>query len=73
MFYKDFNTVVILDNRLAEIYKIDFNTKQPYKNVSHITTGYDNALWLFNSDLQILELYDYKADKVRATNHACSF
>lgn len=67
LFYKDFNTVIILDNRLAEIFKIDFNTTNPYKNVSHISTGNDNTLWLFNMDNQKLELYDYKTKKVRAT------
>ena len=65
LFYKNFNTAIILDNRLAEIYKIDFNTIQPYKNVSHISTGYDNTLWIFNTDLQQLELFDYKTNKVR--------
>ena len=25
VFYRDFNTVIILDNRLSEIMKIDFN------------------------------------------------
>ena len=34
VFYKAFNTVIILDNRLAEIYKIDFNQTKPYKNIS---------------------------------------
>ena len=67
IFYQDFNSVIVLDNRLAEIFKIDFNTKQPYKNVSHVSTGYDNTLWIFNQDLQQLELYDYKTDKSRAT------
>ena len=67
VFYQDFNTILILDNRLAEIFKVDFNTKQPYKNVSHISTGFDNTLWIFNQDLQRLELYDYKNDKLRAT------
>ena len=67
VFYQDFNTVVILDNRFAEIFKIDFNTKQPYKNVTHVSTGYDNTIWIFNQDLQQLELYDYKADKIKAT------
>ena len=66
LFYKNFNTAIILDNRLAEIYKIDFNTIQPYKNVSHISTGYDTTLWIFNSDLQQLELFDYKTNKTRA-------
>ncbi|MEO6347585.1 MAG: hypothetical protein ABIO60_06710 [Aquaticitalea sp.] len=67
LFYKNFNTAIILDNRLAEIYKIDFNTVQPYKNVSHISTGADNTIWIFNTDLQQLELFDYKTNKTRAT------
>ncbi|WNH11109.1 hypothetical protein [Thalassobellus suaedae] len=65
LFYKDFNTVIILDNRLAEIFKIDFNTISDYKNVSHITTGYDNTIWIFNQDTQQLELYDYKTNSSR--------
>ena len=65
LFYEDFNMVVILDNRLAEIFKIDFNTIQPYKNITHISTGFDNTLWAFNVDFQQLELYDYKTNKTR--------
>ena len=65
LFYQDFNTVIILDNRLAEVFRIDFNTTQPYKNVSFVSTGFDNTLWVFNQDLQQLELYDYKTNKVR--------
>lgn len=66
VFYKSFNTVIILDNRLAEIFKIDFNLTKPYKNVSHIATGSDNTIWIFNQDLMQLELYDYKTNTVRA-------
>ncbi|MBU2951674.1 hypothetical protein KO493_13285 [Tamlana agarivorans] len=66
LFYKDFNTVIILDNRLAEIFKIDFNQITPYKNVSHISAGYDNTIWIFNQDLQKLELFDYKTNTSRA-------
>jgi hypothetical protein len=65
IFYRDFNTVIVLDNRLAEIFKIDFNTKQPYRNVSLISTGHDNTIWLFNQDTQQLELYDYKLNNTR--------
>jgi len=65
LFYQNFNTVIILDNRLAEIYKIDFNRIQPYKNVSFVSTGFDNTLWVFNQDLQQLELFDYKTNKIR--------
>lgn len=65
LFYKNFNTAIILDNRLAEIYKVDFNTTTPYLNVSYISTGYDNTIWVFNQDLQRLELFDYKARTTR--------
>ncbi len=65
LFYKDFNTVIILDNRLAEIFKIDFNTTQPYKNVSFVSTGFDSTLWIFNQDFQQLELFDYKTNTTR--------
>ncbi|WP_353779615.1 hypothetical protein [Winogradskyella sp. 3972H.M.0a.05] len=68
LFYKDFNTVIILDNRLAEVFKIDFNITQPYKNVSLVSTGYDNTIWIFNQDLQQLELYDYKANITRVSS-----
>lgn len=66
LFYKDFNTVIILDNRLAEIFKIDFNTLPKYKNVSHVSTGHDNTIWVFNQDNQKLELFDYKTRTTRA-------
>lgn len=65
VFYKDFNTAVILDNRLAEIFKIDFNTNQIYKSISHISTGSDNTIWAYNQDIQQLELFDYKTNKTR--------
>lgn len=67
VFYNDFNTAIILDNRLSEIFKIDFNTLSDYKNVSHITTGPDNTLWIFNENSQQLELFDYKTNTTRAT------
>jgi len=66
VFYKDFNTAIILDNRLAEMFKVDFNTLPDYKNVSHISTGADNTLWLFNENTLQLELFDYKTTTTRA-------
>jgi len=66
LFYHDLNTVIVLDNRLAEIFKVDFNTVNNYKNVSHISTGYDNTVWLFNQDTQLLEVFDYKTRNTKA-------
>ena len=65
VFYNDFNTVVILDNRLADIFKIDFNSNRNYKSISHISTGSDSTIWIYNQDNQQLELFDYKAIKTR--------
>ncbi|QXP77683.1 MULTISPECIES: hypothetical protein [Winogradskyella] len=65
LFYKDFNTVVVLDNRLAEIAKIDFNTTQPYKNISFVSSAYNNSFWIFNEDYKYLELYDFQNKKIK--------
>jgi hypothetical protein len=65
LFYRDFNTAVILDNRLAELQRIDFNLIQPYRNVTFVSTGYDNTLWIYNQDLQILELFDHRSNSTR--------
>lgn len=67
IFYKDFNTVIILDNRLAEITKVDFNSTVPFRNVSKVSTGNDNTIWLFNENTRQLELFDYLTHKTRAT------
>lgn len=66
LFYKNFNTVMILDNRLAEIYKIDFNSLTPYRNPLFVSTGYDTTLWILNDNTQQLELFDYKTNTLRA-------
>ncbi|MBN4084796.1 hypothetical protein JYT89_00475 [Flavobacteriaceae bacterium AH-315-B10] len=66
LFYRVFNTAIILDNRLSEMFKIDFNTIQPFKDITHISTGNDNAIWLFNQNTQQLENYDFKTNTTRA-------
>ena len=66
VFYKDFNTMIILDNRLAEIAKINFNNIQPFRDITHVSTGNDNTIWGFNQNTQQLELFDYITNKTRA-------
>lgn len=63
LFYKDFNSVVVLDNRLAEITNIDFNTLNPLRQVTHISYFNDNTIWLYNQDSQQLEVFDYITKK----------
>jgi len=58
VFYKDFNTVIILDRTLNEVQKITFLNK----NITLVAKAGKNELWLYNADEQQLELYNYKTD-----------
>ena len=65
IYYEVFNTVIILDNRLAEIAIIKFNEISPFRLSTLVSTGYDNSIWIYNQNTQQLELYDYIADRTR--------
>lgn len=60
LFYEDTNTVVLLDNKLNAIERINFNTLPEFINVSTATNAGNNRLWIFNIDTQQLELYNYR-------------
>ncbi|MFC4635895.1 hypothetical protein ACFO3O_18435 [Dokdonia ponticola] len=64
VFYQESNTVVVLDNTLAEIRRINFNAIENFRNVSQATNAGDRRLWIFNMDIQRLELFDYNQNKV---------
>ncbi len=59
VFFQDTNTVVLLDNKLSEIERINFNNLPQFLNVSSATNAGNNSLWIFNVDTQQLELYNY--------------
>lgn len=63
LFYKNFNTVVQLDNRLSEINKIDFNTLPSFKNINWAATASNKRLWVYNNDNLQLEVYNFQLDK----------
>lgn len=64
LFYESSNTVVILDNTLNEISRTNFSTLVNFRNVHQVTTAGDRRLWIFNTDLQQLEIFDYNTNKV---------
>ncbi|MFD0933483.1 hypothetical protein ACFQ0R_12830 [Psychroflexus salinarum] len=68
LFYKEANTVVILDNRLNEIERINFNFISDFKTVDFAGVSKDNLLWIFNADLQQLELFDYENLRTRSSS-----
>ncbi|HZH68964.1 MAG TPA: hypothetical protein VFD80_00760 [Flavobacteriaceae bacterium] len=65
LFYPDFNTAIVLDNRLNEVNRIPFVMKPPFLNVINATTANDNRLWIFNQDSQQLELYNYRNENLQ--------
>lgn len=62
VFYKEANTAVILDNRLNELKRIAFDRIDEYKLVDFCTTANDQSLWIFNADLQQLEIFNYNTN-----------
>lgn len=65
VYYEQTNTAVLLDNRLTQIERINFNTLPPYTNTSAATNAGGNKLWIFNQDNQQLELYNYRTNQTR--------
>jgi hypothetical protein len=59
IFYGDLNRVTILDDRLSELTQIDFNTLEPFRDVTHIAMAGGNMLWLFDSYSKKLQKFDY--------------
>ena len=68
LFYKEANTVVLLDNRLNEIKRINFNTIPEFKTVDFAKISKDNLLWIFNADLQQLELFNHDTFTTRSSS-----
>ncbi|MEL6812691.1 MAG: hypothetical protein AAFP76_15285 [Bacteroidota bacterium] len=63
VFYAEVNTVVFLDNRLNETERINFNNLSNFLNISAATNAGNNRLWIFNTDTQQLELFDYRTNR----------
>lgn len=74
LFYSDFNTVILLDNKLNELSnRIDFNEELFSKNISLLEGSSNNNLWIYSLDDNTLQLYNYKAKKVGFTSQSLSF
>ncbi|MBT8271025.1 MAG: hypothetical protein HKO90_07095 [Flavobacteriaceae bacterium] len=67
LFYENFNTVIVLDNRLAEITLVKFNNLSPFRLVTYVSAGYDNTIWIYDQNTQQMELFDFINLKTRVT------
>ena len=62
VFYKNFNTVVLLDNQLNEIKKIDFNLKSTPVTLEAVALSSQNQIWIYDSISSKIGLYNINTD-----------
>ncbi len=58
VFYEEFNAIVLLDNQMNEIQKIEFSKNETPIIVSATGMSGQNQLWIYNSIDQQIGLYD---------------
>ena len=58
LFYEQFNTVILLDNQLNEIQKINFSRLEVPIMTSNVSFSGRNQLWIYNTINQKLGLFD---------------
>jgi hypothetical protein len=59
LFYENFNTIILLDNQLNEIQKINFSENPTPIIVTATGIAVQNQLWVFNRLNQQIGLFDY--------------
>lgn len=62
IFYKNFNTVVLLDNQLNEIKKIDFNLQSTPVTIEAVALSSQNQIWIYDSISSKIGLYNVNTD-----------
>ena len=72
LFYEDSNSLVVLDNKLSEISKINFNIISPNKIISKFSASNDNNVWIYNELNSKIELYNYINNTFRIVNSEIS-
>jgi len=63
VFYRDYNTIIILDNHLNKKQQIYLGNN----TITHVSYAFADNIWMYNLDNQQLELYNYKSDIKIAT------
>ena len=59
LFYEDFNSIILLDNQLNEILKINFSEANPSIIATAVGIASQNRLWVFDAITQKLGLFNY--------------
>ncbi len=70
LFFKDYNSVIILDNKLNELTPvITFSGK----NITLVQYASENNLWIYSKDDNILQLFDYQNHNYKLNTQPLSF
>ncbi len=64
LFYKDTQTVILLDNRLNERQRIKLSELTPYRYFEHARLAGERRLWLHDLDQNRIELFNYISNEV---------
>lgn len=64
LFYKETNIIVLLDRFLNEIQRIELNQINPTKIAWWVENTKNKEVWLYNSENNWLESYNYKQNQV---------
>ena len=59
VWFLDFNTLVILDNFLNEITRINFNEIDSLGEIYDISTANDNSIWIFDETDMKIKKFDF--------------
>lgn len=62
LFYKDFNTIILLDNQLSETHRINGNKLETPIYFDNVGLASRNQFWFFDFLTQKIGLYNYNTD-----------
>jgi hypothetical protein len=65
VFYKEFNTLVLLDNQLNETKRIDFNLNPTLIQLEAMGLSAQNQLWVYDGNSNRLGLYSTTTDQTK--------
>ncbi|UFH46849.1 hypothetical protein LNP27_02105 [Flavobacterium galactosidilyticum] len=66
LFYENFNSIILLDNKLNEIRNVNFSENSIPLIATAVGLSSQNQLWIYNSMNQQLGLYDYIKNEYKA-------
>jgi len=73
LFYKDFNTVLFLDNKLNELTtSINFTSESFSQQITFVNISSNNNLWLYSLDDNVLQLWNHQTKKIQFTSQPLS-